>query len=414
MSGLDVNAIRRDFPILKRKVNGKKLVYLDNAATSQKPRQVINAITKYYETYNANIHRGIYKISEEATVAYTDSKTLAAKLIKAGSYRSIVYLRNTTEAINLVARTWAEENMAKGDRVLITEMEHHSNMVPWQMLAKRKGVVVDYAKLKSGKFVDMSDYREKLELRPKLVSFPHVSNVLGTITDAKEMTRLAHKVGAKVMVDAAQSVPHMGVDVKGMDCDFMAFSSHKMLGPSGLGVLYGKEELLEAMPPFLGGGDMIRSVGFKESTWNELPWKFEAGTQNIEGAIGFGAAIEYLNRIGMGNVRKHEVKLTRYALEKLVSERGVEVYGPGIKEMDKKTGVISFSIKGAPAHDVAAIFDSEGIAIRSGHHCAMPLVTRIMRLQGVPRISFYIYNTEDEIDKAIAAIGKVRKVLRIP
>lgn len=283
MAGFDVDRIRRDFPILKRTVKGKRLVYLDNAATSQKPRQVIGTVTDFYENYNANIHRGVYEISERASAAYLESKELAAGLINAESYRSIVYVRNTTEAINLVAMTWAETNLRKGDRILITEMEHHSNIVPWQMLARRKGLKLDYAKMEDGKFVDMDDYGRKLELRPKLVSFTHVSNVLGTINDARRMTRLAHDAGATVMVDAAQSVPHMRVDVRSIGCDFMAFSGHKMLGPSGIGVLYGRESLLEEMPPFLGGGDMIRSVGFQESTWNELPWKFEAGTRTSRG-----------------------------------------------------------------------------------------------------------------------------------
>jgi cysteine desulfurase / selenocysteine lyase len=413
MAGLDVNRIRKDFPILGKWTRGKRLAYLDNASTSQKPRQVIDAVSEYYETYNANIHRGIYRIAEDATAAYSDSKTVAAGLVNASSYRNIVYLRNTTEAINLVARTWADENMRKGDRVLITEMEHHSNIVPWQMLTKRKGVKLDYVGLEDGKFVDMDDYKEKLKLRPKLVSFTHVSNVLGTINDAKEMTRLAHKAGATVLLDAAQSVPHMRVDVKEIGCDFMAFSSHKMLGPSGVGVLYGRESLLEGMPPLFGGGDMIRTVSFKESTWNELPWKFEAGTQNIEGAIGFGVAIKYLEKVGIGDVRKHEMEITKYALERLSDEKDVTVYGPDADDMRRKAGVITFNIKGAPAHDVAAIFDSEGVAIRAGHHCAMPLVKNILHQSGVPRMSFYLYNTEAEVDRAIAAIGKVRKILRL-
>jgi cysteine desulfurase/selenocysteine lyase len=413
MAGFDVKKIRKDFPILERTFNGKRLAYLDNAATSQKPVQVIDAVTDYYRNYNANIHRGIYEISEKATAAYSESKDLAAGLINADSYRSIVYLRNTTEAINLVAMTWAETNLRRGDRILLTEMEHHSNIVPWQMLAKRKGLKLDYAKLEDGKFIDMDDYREKLGLRPGLVSFTHVSNVLGTINDAREMTRLAHKAGATVMVDAAQSVPHMRVDVREIGCDFLAFSGHKMLGPSGLGVLYGRESLLEEMPPFLGGGDMIRTVGFQSSTWNELPWKFEAGTPNIEGAIGFGAAIRYLQGIGMENIRVHETELTKYALERLSGERGVKVYGPGKGDLRRKVGVIAFTIEGAPEHDVAGIFDSEGIAIRSGHHCAMPLVKDVLGMQGVSRMSFYLYNTEEEVDRVISAIGKVRRMLHL-
>ena len=306
-----------------------------------------------------------------------------------------------------------DENIVKGDHIVLTEMEHHSNIVPWQLLAKRKGAVIDFIKLKDRKFLDIEDLKEKLECCPKIVSFTHVSNVLGTINDAKEITRLAHRGGAKVMLDAAQSVPHMKVDVKDIDCDFMAFSGHKMLGPSGIGVLYGKERMLEAMPPFNAGGDMIRSVTFKESTWNELPWKFEAGTQNLEGAIGLGVAVQYLNKLGMSNIRRHEVGITMHAIELLEAEKGVSVYGPEINEMDRRGGVVAFQIKGAHAHDVATIFDSEGIAIRSGHHCAMPLVTKVLNVQAVPRMSFYLYTTVQEVEKAAGAIKKVKKVLKI-
>jgi len=406
---LNVEEIRKDFPILSTKMNGKPLAYLDNAATSQKPIQVINAINEYYRNYNANIHRGIYKIAEQATEAYVHSKELAAKFIGAETYRSIVYYRSTTEAINVVARSWGEQNIGKKDHILITEMEHHSNLVPWYMLAKRKGAVLDYVKLKDSTYIDIEDFEKKLELKPKLVAFTHVSNVLGTINDVKEMTRLAHKAGATVLVDAAQSAPHMQIDVKDIDCDFLAFSSHKMLGPAGIGVLYGKEELLEQTEPALGGGDMISTVTFDSCTWNELPWKFEAGTQNIEGAIGFGAAIEYLNRIGMRAIREHEIKLTKYALEKL-EESNVTVYGPKKEDMEHKAGVVSFAVEGIHAHDLAQVFDSEGIAIRSGHHCAMPLVTEILKQQAVARMSFYLYNKEEEIDRAIAAIEKARRI----
>lgn len=410
--GLDVEKIRKDFPILKLIVNGKPLAYLDNAATSQKPKQVIGAVSKYYKKYNANPHRGIYKIAVEATEAYLKSKEIVAKFIHADSYRNVVYCRNCTEAINIVARSWAEQNVKSGDRILITEMEHHSNIVPWQLLAKRKGAILDYVKLDGSKFIDIEDYKARLEQKPKMVSFAHISNVLGVINDAKHMTSLAHEAGATVMVDAAQSVPHMPVDVKDIGCDFLAFSSHKMLGPMGAGVLYGKEELLEGMEPVFGGGDMIRSVDFQESTWNELPWKFEAGTQNVEGAIGLATAIKYLKKLGMDNVREHEKELTRYALEMLES-KGAIVYGPGKDQMEKKAGVIPFKIKGAHPHDVAQIFDSEGIAVRSGHHCAMPLVTKILGEEAVTRMSFYVYNTREEVDRAIAAIDRVREVLKL-
>ena len=410
---LDVEKIRKDFPILKLIVNGKPLAYLDNAATSQKPKQVINAVSRYYKKYNANPHRGIYKIAVEATEAYLKSKEIVAKFIRASSYRNVVYCRNCTEAINIVARSWAEENVGAGDRILITEMEHHSNIVPWQQLAKRKGAVLDYVKLDASKSIDISDYKARLEQRPKIVSFSHVSNVLGVINDAKYMTTLAHEAGATVMLDAAQSVPHMPVDVKDIGCDFMAFSAHKMLGPMGVGVLYGKEELLEGMEPVFSGGDMIRSVDFQESTWNELPWKFEAGTQNVEGALGLAVAVKYLKKLGMGNIREHEKELTKYALE-MLEGKGAIVYGPGKDQMEKRAGVVPFKIKGAHPHDVAQIFDSEGIAVRSGHHCAMPLVTKILGEEAVTRMSFYIYNTREEVDRAVAAVDKAREVLKLP
>ncbi|MDE1874008.1 MAG: cysteine desulfurase [Candidatus Micrarchaeota archaeon] len=409
---LDVEKIRKDFPILGTTANGKPLVYLDSAATSQKPRQVINAVSKHYRKNNANIHRGVYKLAEEATSQYIKSKEQVAKFIGADSYRSIVYFRSTTEAINAVARAWGDVNVDKGDHILITEMEHHSNIVPWQMLAKRKGAILDYVKLSGSKFLDMEDYKSKLTSKPKMVAFAHVSNVLGTINDAATITKLAHEAGAAVLVDAAQAVPHMPVDVSEIDADFYTFSGHKMLGPTGVGVLYGNEEILEGMAPFHGGGDMIRTVDFQEATWNELPWKFEAGTQNIEGAIGFAAAIKYLKKLGMENVREHEKALTLYALERL-EQAGVTIFGPGREDIEKRGGVISFAMKGAHAHDIAQVLDSEGIAIRSGHHCAMPLVTRILNEPAVPRMSFYIYNTRAEIDAVVAAFGKVKEVLRL-
>ncbi len=412
--GLDVESIRKDFPILSTTSHGKPLVYLDSAATSQKPVQVINAVSEYYRNYNANIHRGIYEISVKATEEYERSKELAAKFINAGSYRSIVYNRNTTEAINTVAIAWGEANIGKGDHILITQMEHHSNIVPWQLLAKRRGAILDYAPLdKENRFIDMEGLKELLERGPKMVSFTHVSNVLGTINDAKEITALAHKAGARVLVDGAQAVPHMKVDVREIDCDFYAFSSHKMLGPAGTGVLYGKEELLEEMPPFLGGGEMIRSVGFDGATWNDIPWKFEAGTQNTESAIGLAAAMEYLGRIGMDEVRRHEEVLTRYALERLQDTSGVETYGPEGNDLKRKGGVIAFNVKGAHPHDVASIFDREGIAIRAGHHCAMPLVTKMLNEPAVARASFYIYTSEGEIDRMVQAVSRVKEVLHL-
>ncbi|MDE1869571.1 MAG: cysteine desulfurase [Candidatus Micrarchaeota archaeon] len=407
---MDVEKIRRDFPILKTEMDGKRLVYLDSASTSQKPRQVINAISKYYKTYNSNIHRAIYKISEEATAGYLDSKERIAKFIHAKKGIEIIYVRNTTEAINLVALSWGNDNIGQGDCILISKMEHHSNLVPWQMLAKRKGAALEYIELDSQMQIDIEDYKKKLQRKPRIVAFTHASNVLGTINDAALLTKLAHDAGAVVLVDGAQSVPHIPVNVKEIGCDFFAFSSHKMLGPSGIGVLYAKEEILDRMNPLFGGGDMIRSVELQESTWNDLPWKFEAGTQNIEGAIGLGAAVKYLKKLGMENVHEHEKKVTKYALEKLASLDYIKVHGPGIEHLDSRLGVISFTIKGVHPHDAAEVLNSEGVAIRSGHHCAMPLVRGVLNETAVSRMSFYIYNNEEEIDIAINAIGKAKKM----
>ena len=328
--------------------------------------------------------------------------------------REIVYVRNTTEAINVVALSWGDANIKKGDHILISEMEHHSNMVPWMLLAKRKGAVLDYIALdKESCGLDMQSLAMALEKRPKIVALTQVSNVLGTINDVKEIARVAHKSGAVVLIDAAQSVPHMSVDVKHMDADFLAFSAHKMLGPTGIGVLYGKESMLEGMEPLFSGGDMIRSVSYDSYTWNELPWKFEAGTSNIADGIGFGAAIDYLNGVGMQNIAEHEKRLTKYALDRLAEIDGVTVYGYGAKNIDKRGGVITFSVGGVHPHDVAQIFDSEGIAIRAGHHCAMPLVTERLKQPALSRLSFYLYNKESEIDAAVAAIHKVKKIFRV-
>ncbi len=406
--GLDTEKIKEDFPILKRRMNGKRLVYLDSASTSQKPIQVINKVNEVYKEYNSNIHRGIYKISEKATEEYIGSKEKASRFVNSDSYREIVYVRNATEAINLVALTWGEDSIKKNDHILISSMEHHSNIVPWQLLAKRKGAVLDYIGLTKDFLIDMDDYGRKLEGKPKIVAITHASNVLGTINDVEKIARMAHAEGAHVLVDGAQSAPHMRVDVKRMGCDFFALSSHKMLGPSGIGVLYAKEGILEDMRPLLGGGDMIKSVSFKESAWNELPWKFEAGTQNIEGAIGFGAAIDYLDMIGMDSVRKHENGLASYALKRLDEIEGLRVYGPS--DTEKKGGIASFSIDGIHPHDVAQVLDSEGIAIRSGHHCAMPLVKEIIGEPSLSRMSFYVYNSKADIDAAIEALGKAKKM----
>ena len=411
---IDVETIKKDFPILRRKINGKPLVYLDSAATSQKPRQVVEALRDYYYSYNANIHRGIYKLSEEATEAYVDSKRKVAKFINAGGLEEIVYVRNTTEAINIVALGWATQNLRRGDRILITEMEHHSNIVPWQILSKSKGLKLDYVNLDRSKtMLDIDDMKRKLKNKPKLVAVTQVSNVLGTINDVKRITELAHEAGAKVIVDGAQSAPHMKVDVKDIDCDFFAFSGHKMLAPTGIGVLYAKKDILESTDPVIGGGDMIKNVEKYESTWNDLPWKFEGGTSNIEGGIGLGVAVDYLNSIGMDRVREHEKKITRYALGRLLSEKNVSVYGPKLEKIDARGGVISFSIKGIHPHDIASIFDTEGIAIRAGHHCAIPLVRGVLGEPALARMSFYIYNNESDVDRAVDAIRKAKKIFKI-
>ena len=413
MGKYNVEEIRKDFPILKSKMNGHQLVYLDNAATSQKPVQVIDSVVNFYKEYNANIHRGIYAISERATEAYEESKLKVAKFINSGSIDEIIYTRNTTESINLIALGRGNECIGKGDRVLITIMEHHSNIVPWQLLTKRTGGILDYVMLNPDEsMLNMEALKELLEKEPKIVSISHASNILGTINNIKEISWLAHKHGAMVVVDGAQSVPHMKIDVKDIGCDFLAFSGHKMLAPSGIGVLYGKKEILEEMEPVLGGGDMIGTVGMQTATWNDLPWKFEAGTPNIEGAIGMGAAIDYLNNLGMKNIEAHEMELTRYAIEKMEKIHGLKIYGITNGANKERIGVISFMIDGIHPHDIASILDNDGVAIRAGHNCAMPLVRQILHNSAVARMSFYIYNTTMEIDTAVAALEKAVEIFK--
>ncbi len=410
----DAESIKKDFPILGTEMNGKRLVYLDSAATSQKPVQVIDAISNYYRKYNANIHRGIYRISEQATEEYTESKVKLAGFIGARSYQEIAYVRNTTEAINLVAMSWGDANVKKGDHILITQMEHHSNIVPWQMLAERKGAVLDYVGLTEDKSaLDMESLEKQLGNNPKILAVTHASNVLGAINDVKKITKEAHRHGSVVLVDGAQSAPHMPVDVNDIGCDFFALSGHKMLAPTGIGALYGKKDILDSMEPIFGGGDMIRSVGFQDHTWNELPWKFEAGTSNIEGGIGLSAALDYLTGIGMENVRRHEMDITKYAMERLEDIGGLTVYGPSVENIENRGGVISFSMKGAHPHDIAQVFDDNGIAIRAGHHCAMPLVEDVLGVGAVSRMSFYIYNDEKDVDAAIGAINEVKKIFKL-
>ncbi|HVP23707.1 MAG TPA: cysteine desulfurase [Conexivisphaerales archaeon] len=403
---LDVDRIIRDFPILDRAIEGKKLIYLDNAATSQKPRAVIRALDEFYSTYNSNIHRGVYRIAEKATAEYENSREKVAKFISAPSAEEIVFTRNTTESLNLVAQSWGRKFVSKGDRIVLTLLEHHSNIVPWQQLALEKKARVEYAVVDEDGNLDLEDFKEKA-VGARVVAFTHVSNVFGTINPAKEMARIARKEGALVVVDGAQAVPHMPVDVSEIGCDFYAFSAHKMLGPTGVGVLYGKKERLEETPPFLTGGDMISQVHLSGASWNELPWKFEAGTPNIADVIAYGPALDYLSSIGMEAVRRHEMRLTARALDALRGVEGVKVYGP--KGADGRGGVIPFNVKEIHPHDVAAVLDGMGVAVRSGYHCAEPLHEWF----GIPssvRASFYIYNRESDIDALVAGVRKASEV----
>jgi cysteine desulfurase/selenocysteine lyase len=392
---------------MKREVYpGIPLVYFDSAATSQKPIQVIEAMDEYYRMTNANIHRGIHVLAEEATQAYEGSRQRIADFIGAEKSSEIIFTRNTTESINLVAYSWGRTNLSPGDVVILTEMEHHSNLVPWQILAEEKDIRLEFIPISEDGLLELDEFKKLLELNPKLVAFNHMSNVLGTINPAKSIVDQAHRTGALVLVDGAQSVPHLPVDVQDLNADFYAFSGHKMCGPTGIGVLYGKEELLEAMPPFLGGGDMIKRVGLRSYVPNSLPHKFEAGTPSIAEVIGLGAAVDYLNEIGMDVIAEHEHQLIDYALERLEEVPGVKVYGP---TADKKGGVASFSFEGVHPHDVSQIVDREGIAVRAGHHCAMPLHEKY-DLVATTRASFYLYNKTEEIDHLIHALYKVKEV----
>jgi cysteine desulfurase / selenocysteine lyase len=404
---LDIRQIRLDFPILERRTNGgKPLVYLDSTATSQKPLAVIEAMDSYYRRSNANIHRGVHMLAEEATAMYEGAREKIARFINAPSARQVIYTRNTTESINLVAYSWARANLKAGDLVILTEMEHHSNLVPWHMLQVERGIELDFIPVTENGLLDLGAYKTLLERTPRLVSFTHMSNVLGTINPAAEIIRMAHKAGAVTLVDAAQSVPHLKVDVQALDADFLAFSAHKMCGPTGIGILYGKADLLEKMPPFLGGGDMIREVKLRSFRPNSLPHKFEAGTPAIAEAVGFGAAVDYLTTIGMESVFAHEHEITEYALERLEEIPGVRVFGP---DAGHKGGVAAFTLDGVHPHDVAQILDKDGIAVRAGHHCAQPLHEKF----GIPatsRASFYLYNTRDEVDLLVNGIYKVKEL----
>jgi cysteine desulfurase/selenocysteine lyase len=407
---LDVERIRADFPVLSTEAYpGVPLVYLDSAASSQKPAAVIDAISDYYQRYHANVHRGIHRLSEDATNAYEGARGRIAKFINAPDSSQVIFVRNATEGFNLVASSWGRRNIQAGDEILLTEMEHHANIVPWQILAQEKEAIVRYVPFNRDGTLDLSNLSDLLTERTKIFSFSAVSNVFGTINPAHELIKAAKGVGAVVMVDAAQSVPHLPVDVQSLDPDFLAFSGHKMCGPTGIGILYGRREILEEMPPYMGGGDMIRRVTFEGSTWNDLPWKFEAGTPSIANVIGLGAAVDYLTGIGMDNVLAHEQFITDYALEALSEVEDLKIFGPSPAQ---KGGVAAFSLKGVHPHDVAELLDEDGIAIRAGHHCAMPLHQKL-GVSATARASFYVHTTTAEIDRLVESLNRVRKVFRL-
>ncbi|MCA9996545.1 MAG: cysteine desulfurase [Anaerolineales bacterium] len=407
---LDVAQIRADFPILADEAYpGVPLVYLDSAASSQKPLAVIEAMNQYYRHSNANVHRGIHRLSEAATNAYEGARERIARFINAPDSAEVIYVRNATEAFNLVAATWGRANVGPGDEILLTEMEHHANIVPWQLLSQEKGATIRYVPFAADGTLDLTTLPQLLTERTKIFSFTAVSNVFGTVNPVTDLVAAAKAVGAVTMVDAAQSVPHMAVDVQALGCDFLAFSGHKMCGPTGIGILYGKRPLLEAMPPYMGGGDMIRRVTLEGSTWNDLPWKFEAGTPSIAEGIGLGTAVDYLSSIGMDNIHAHEQLLTSYALEALSDVKGLTLIGPPAAQ---KGGVATFTLDGVHPHDIAELLDKDGIAIRAGHHCAMPLHHKL-RVSATARASFYLYNTTEEIDQLVQSLDKVRKVFRL-
>ena len=411
-STLNIENIRKDFPILQRKVHkDKPLVYFDNAATSQKPIQVIDSIHNYYLNFNSNIHRAVHQLAEESTAAFEVTRDKVAKFINAKNREEVVFVRGTTEAINLIAYSWGRQNVQQDDIVVTTEYEHHSNIVPWQLLTKEKGAKLRYIGIDDKGELILDQLDEYLDTgRVKLVTVSHMSNVLGTISPVEEIIRKCHKKGVKVLLDAAQSVPHMKADVQKLDCDFFVFSAHKMLGPTGVGILWARKEILDSMPPFHGGGDMIREVHKYETTWNDLPYKFEAGTPNIADVIGFSAAIDYLNAIGMDKVREHEVELTKYALDKISGVKGIILYGT--PDISKRGGVISFNLGDIHPHDLATIIDEDGVAIRSGHHCAQVLMERL-EVSATSRASFYIYNTKEEVDVFIRSLNRARELFRI-
>ena len=403
---LDVAAIRADFPALDQLIHGRPLVYLDNAATTQKPRAVLDAMRRYYEQDNANVHRGVHTLSERATEAYEGAREKVRAFVNAASVREVIFTRNATEGINLVARAWGDANVGAGDEVLITAMEHHSNIVPWQLLAERKGAALRVAPIDDRGDVILDEFARLLTPRTKIAAFVHVSNALGTINPVVEMTRLAKQAGAAVLVDGSQAAYHMAVDVQDIGADFYVFTGHKLYGPTGIGVLYGREAVLDAMPPFLGGGDMIRTVTFEGSTWNDLPYKFEAGTPHMAGAIGLGAAMDYVSGIGFEAIGAHEAALLGTATAAVSAEPGIRIVGTAAR----KASVLSFVMDGIHPHDIGTVVDREGVAIRTGHHCAQPVMDRY----GIPataRASFAMYNTINEIDALVAALRRVRTLL---
>ena len=404
---LDPYRLKTDFPILQTTMNGKPLVFLDSAASSQKPFQVIDAIDKYYKEQNANIHRGVYYISQKATELYERTRIKIAEFIGAKCAKVIIFTRNTTESINLVTQTWGRKNIGRGDVIVLTELEHHSNIVPWQMLAEEKGAVIKYIPINPDSSLDLSTLDTLIDYRTKIVAVSQMSNATGTIHDIKQIVQKAHSVGALFLLDGAQGACHIKTNVQELDVDFYAFSAHKMLGPTGVGVLYGKEEILERMPPWMGGGDMINDVSLERSTYADLPARLEAGTPNISGVIAFKEAIEYLEKVGLDEIHNHEKILNEYALERLNNLSGITIYG--VNDLDKRGGVISFNLDGVHAHDVGSILDEEGIAIRVGHHCAQPFMKK-MKIAGTCRASFYLYNTTEDIDRLIDGIKQVKEI----
>jgi cysteine desulfurase/selenocysteine lyase len=401
--------IRDDFPILRREVNGRRLIYLDNAATTQKPKQVIDAIKNYYENFNANVHRGVYKLSVESTELYENARRLIADFVGAKSWREIIFTRNTTEGINLVAYAYALHNLREGESIVLTEMEHHSNIVPWQNIARIKKAKIQYLPTTNDGYLRI-DLTDKYLKDASIFSFTHASNVLGTINPVNELVKTAKEYGAITVVDGAQSVPHMPVNVSGIGADFYAFSGHKMLGPLGIGVLYADRRQLEEMNPFLGGGEMIREVSFEKSSWNEVPWKFEAGTPSVADAVGLAEAVKYLNKLGMMNVRSHELKITSHAYQSLMEVPKIRLLGP--EDSEARTGLISFTLADIHPHDLAEFLDKKyGVAIRAGHHCAMPIHTKL-GLTATARCSFYVYNSLDEIDVFVAGLKDALRVFK--